>query len=275
MEFIKKNGISIPKLGYGTWQLEGQAAIDGVKYALGEGYRHIDTAQAYGNEAEVGKAVESSGLPRAEIFLTTKIWRDNVAAKNLAASLEESLTRLRTDYVDLLLIHWPVKEVPFLETLEALQKVQQQGKAKLIGVSNFTVAQLREVVDVLGVELATNQVEYHPYLSQKPVFDFLRQHEMFLTAYSPLGRSRLFADPVIAGIAQKHGRSPSQIILRWHVQQPDVVAIPKSATPANISSNYDIFGFALTEEEMQNITALTAKNQRFVNPGFAPEWDKA
>lgn len=275
MLYVEKNGVSVPKLGYGTWQLEGQVAVDGVKFALSTGYRHVDTAQAYGNEAEVGKAIAESGVPRGEIFLTTKIWRDNVGAEALAPSLEESLRRLGTEYVDLLLIHWPVEEVPLAETMEALQKVQQEGKTRLIGVSNFTVAQMTEVVETLGIDIATNQVEYHPHLSQKPVLEFLRKHGQFLTAYSPLGRGRLFDEPVLQEIAAKHKRGVGQVVLRWHVQQPEVVAIPKSATASNTASNHAIFDFSLSEEEMRAITALTAQNKRFVNPGFAPVWDAA
>lgn len=273
MEFVQKNDISIPKLGFGTWQLEGQSAIDGVKHALNVGYRHIDTAQIYGNEAEVGSAIAESYVSRDAVFLTTKIWRDNVASAHLEASLDESLRKLKTDYVDLLLIHWPVEEVPLADTISALNAVQKKGKARLIGVSNFTVSQLKEAID-LGADLTTNQVEYHPYLSQDLILDFARKHDMFLTAYSPLGRMKL-TDDKLTGIAEKHGKTVTQIILRWHVQQPDVVAIPKSATPAHITSNFDIFDFELDANDMQAITHLNHHNQRLINPSFAPKWDAA
>lgn len=274
MEFVQKSGIKIPKLGFGTWMLEGAACVDATLFALKTGYRHIDTAQIYGNEAEVGEAIAESGVARQDIFLTTKIWRDNVSAGKLEESLDESLKKLRTDYVDLLLIHWPVEEVPLSDTIPALKSVQEKGKTKLIGVSNFTVAQMAACVDGLGADLTTNQVEYHPYLSQEAVLDYARAHEMFLTAYSPLGRMKL-ADATIREIAQKHGKTESQIILRWHIQQPDVVAIPKSATSSHIESNFEIFDFVLTDAEMERITALTKQNKRLINPDFAPKWDAA
>lgn len=274
MDYVQKKNISIPKLGLGTWMLEGAACERAVAYALETGYRHIDTAQIYGNEAEVGQAISTGDVARNDIFLTTKIWRDNVAAAKLEKSLDESLKKLKTDYVDLLLIHWPVNEVSLGETIPALKEVQKKGKTRLIGVSNFTVAHMRDAVEKYGADLATNQVEYHPYLSQQPIFDFARSHDMFLTAYSPLGRMKL-RDELLADIAAMKGKSVSQIILRWHIQQPDVVAIPKAASPDHIKSNFEIFDFALSDAEMQKISALTMKNQRLINPDFAPQWDKA
>lgn len=274
MEFVQSNGIRIPKLGFGTWMLEGAVCVDATAAALKAGYRHVDTAQVYGNEAQVGEAIANSGVAREDIFLTTKIWRDNVSAGTLEASLDESLRQLRTDYVDLLLIHWPVDEVPLSDTIPALKAAQDKGKTRLIGVSNFTVSQMAACVDGLGAELATNQVEYHPYLSQEPVLDYARAHDMFLTAYSPLGRMRL-RDETIREIANAHGKTESQVILRWHMQQPDVVAIPKSATAAHIESNFEIFDFALTDAEMDAITGLTHNNKRLINPQFAPKWDVA
>lgn len=271
---VKTHDIAIPKLGLGTWMLSGENCVKAVQHALASGYRHVDTAQIYENEAEVGNALKSAEVPRSDVFLTTKIWRDNVAAKDLAPSLETSLKHLKTDYVDLLLIHWPVEEVPFAEQMEALQKVQQQGKTRLIGVSNFTTEQLCECKEELGVDIVTNQVEYHPYLSQEPVLDFIESHDMFLTAYSPLGRSKLSGDTVLRAIASDHETSVGQVILRWHMQQPHVVAIPKSGTPAHIEANIDIFDFELSENEMMEITALTRKHQRLINPDFSPHWDE-
>lgn len=273
MLFVDAQGISVPKLGLGTWLLKGGECVQAVKDALACGYRHIDTAQIYENEAEVGQAIVESGVARGDVFLTTKIWRDNVRAGNLQHSFEESLRRLRTDYVDLLLIHWPVAEVAFDETMEALMEVQQEGGARLIGVSNFTTTQLHQCVDVLKAPLVTNQVEYHPHLSQGPVMDFLRGHGMFLTAYSPLGRSKINDDPTLRAIADHHGRSVGQVVLRWHMQQPEVVAIPKSGTKAHIEENLAIFDFALGDTEMAAITELTARNNRLINPEFAPRWD--
>lgn len=274
MDYVQKQGINIPKLGFGTWQLTGENCLHGVKFALKTGYKHIDTAQIYENEAEIGQALAESDINRHDIFLTTKVWRDFVAADRLENSVNESLRKLKTDYVDLLLIHWPVDEVPLEETMRALKAVQAAGKTRLIGVSNFTVAQMKTCIEEFGADLATNQVEYHPYLSQDPVLNFARKHDMFLTAYSPLGRMKLQND-TLQRIAQKYGKSETQVILRWHVQQPDVVAIPKSATPAHIASNLDIFDFELDYADMQAITDLNHNNQRLINPSFAPAWDVA
>lgn len=274
MLYVTHRDVSIPKLGLGTWMLRDAECVQAVRYALDAGYRHIDTAQIYENEEAVGEGMKQSGVGRMDIFLTTKIWRENVAGKDLEPSLDESLRRLGTDYADLLLIHWPVEDVPFAEQMEALQAVQRKGKARLIGVSNFTTGQLRECVEELGADLATNQVEYHPYLSQRPVLDFLESHSMFLTAYSPLGRSKLSGDTTLRAIASRHGKSVGQVILRWHMQQPSVVAIPKSGTPAHISANIDIFDFELNEEEMLAITQLTDHQQRLINPEFSPRWDE-
>lgn len=275
MLFVESQGIEVPKLGLGTWMLKGAECVQAVQDAIACGYRHVDTAQAYENEAEVGQAIAQSGVARADIFLTTKIWRDNVRAGDVQHSFEESLRRLRTDYVDLLLIHWPVSDVPFDETMEALMEVQQEGMARLIGVSNFNTTQLHQCADVLKAPLATNQVEYHPHLSQKPVLDFLKAHDMFLTAYSPLGRSKINDDATLKTIAAHHGKSVGQVVLRWHMQQPEVVAIPKSGTKAHIEENFAIFDFELSVEEMTAITELTAKNNRLINPDFAPKWDVA
>lgn len=275
MLLIEKQGVSIPKLGLGTWQLRDEACASAVRYALSVGYRHIDTAQIYQNEAEVGTGIKGSGIARDHVFLTTKIWRDHMRAKDLESSLDESLRKLQTDYVDLLLIHWPVEEVPLAETMHALQEAQRKGKTRLIGVSNFTTAHLRECVEKLGVKLVTNQVEYHPYLSQQPVQDFLNKHDMFLTAYSPLGRGKIFTNETLTSIAANHGKTVGQVILRWHMQQEGVVAIPKSGTKANIENNIALFDFQLKDEEMEAISALRQKHQRLIDPDFAPAWDMA
>ncbi|MCH2548238.1 MAG: aldo/keto reductase [Alphaproteobacteria bacterium] len=274
MLYIESHGVTIPKLGLGTWQLQNEKCINAVKTALKLGYRHIDTAQIYENEECVGQAIAQSSVPRDEIFLTTKIWRDNVSAERLEKSLDASLRKLQTDYVDLLLIHWPVDEVPLDVTMETLQKMQTKAKCRLIGVSNFNTTQLHQCVDKLKMPLATNQVEYHPHLSQKPVLEFLREHNMFLTAYSPMGRSKLAGDATLQAVAVNHGKSVNQVILRWHMQQPEVVAIPKSGTEAHIKENFDIFDFSLSEEEMVAISERTDLHERLIDPDFAPIWDE-
>lgn len=273
MLFLSFDDIRIPALGFGTWKLAGEDCLRATKLALGIGYRHIDTAQIYGNEAEIGQAIKDSGIHRGDIFLTTKIWKDNLAAGALQISTGESLKKLQTDYVDLLLIHWPHSAVPLEEQLRALEDMQESGKARLIGVSNFPVALLRETVETYGVKIANNQVEYHPFLSQKPVLDYLRRNGMFLTAYSPLARGRVAGDPVLQAIAGRHGRDTGQVALRWLVQQGDVAAIPKAASAAHIRSNFDIFDFTLSAEEMAELSALARPDGRIVNPEGAPVWD--
>lgn len=267
------NGTKVPVLGYGTWQLTGGACRESVINALGMGYRHIDTAQIYENEAEVGFGIARSGVVREDIFLTTKIWRSNLGAAQVIPSFEESLRKLQTDYVDLLLIHWPMNEIPFAESLEQFVKLQKSGKVLNIGVSNFTVSQVREVVKQ-GYPIITNQAEYHPLLSQTALLNCCHAEGMFLTAYSPLARGAVMDDPTLQAIAAKHNKSPAQITLRWLVQQPGVVAIPKAASAKNAQANLEIFSFELSESEMQSISAL-ARNLRVVNPSFAPKWDSA
>jgi 2,5-diketo-D-gluconate reductase B len=275
MDNLSFQNIKIPALGLGTWQLRGKECTASVATALGMGYRHIDTAQIYENESEVGEGIKKSGVARGDIFLTTKVWMDRLRDGDLQKSADESLKRLKTDYVDLLLIHWPVEDVPFAEQLKALQDVQKKGKAKLIGVSNFTVAQTKHVTDEIKAVIATNQVEYHPYLSQKPVLDFCRRHGMFLTAYSPVARGAVTKDKIIQEIAKKHGKTPGQVTLRWLIQQGNVAAIPKAASEKHLKENLEIFDFKLADDEMKRIHALAAPDGRLIDPDWAPAWDKA
>jgi 2,5-diketo-D-gluconate reductase B len=275
MEYITVKDVKVPALGYGTWQLRGRECLTGVESAIAHGYRHIDTAQIYENESEVGDAIKHAPVVRDDIFLTTKVWMDRVKDGDLQKSVEESLERLRTDHVDLLLIHWPVMDVPFEEQLRALQDVQASGKTRLIGVSNFTVAQMKEVVEAIGAPIANNQVEYHPFLSQKPVLDYIRAHGMFLTAYSPIARGKVKDSGVINEIAAAHDKSPGQIALRWLIQQDRVAAIPKAASEEHLRGNIQIFDFHLTENEMKMIDAIGSPEGRMISPQWAPDWDAA
>lgn len=275
MKTIALQGHEMPVLGFGTWKLTGAEAVKAVDFALNTGYRHVDTAQIYENEAEVGDGLKQSGVARDQIFLTTKVWRNQFADGTVAQSVDESLKKLKTDYVDLLLVHWPFPETPVAKLVEGVMKAQQDGKAKLIGVSNFNVAQMEEAIKISGGKICNNQVEYHPYLSQKPVLDFTRRNKMVLTAYSPIARGKAIKDTVLKEIGLKYGKNAGQIALRWLVQQDGVAAIPKSATPENIKSNIDIFDFELSGEDMQKIHALASEEGRQVNPDFAPKWDKA
>lgn len=275
MKTLDVQNKSIPTLGFGTWKLFGDECVTATELALDTGYRHIDTAQIYENEAEVGQAIKNSGIDRGNIFLTTKVWMENVSQNKMAESVDESLRKLKTDYVDLLLIHWPVDNVPLKEQMESLQAIQQSGKAHLIGVSNYPVSLMREVLDDYGVKVANNQVEYHPFLSQKPVLDFAEAHYMWVTAYSPLARGAVAGNPVLKRIGQKYGKSEGQVTLRWLIQQDNVAAIPKAASEAHIRNNFNIYDFILSDEEMNAIFALARPDGRLINPGWAPQWDEA
>jgi 2,5-diketo-D-gluconate reductase B len=272
MKHLDVKGARIPALGFGTWQLSGRGCHEAVRQALELGYRHLDTAQMYGNETEVGRAIRDSGLPRREIFLTTKVAPGNLAAAKVRGSTEESLRRLGLEQVDLLLIHWPSGEAPLAETLAALAKLREQGKTRFIGVSNFNVALLKQAVETLGADLLGNQVEYHPFLSQRAVMGALKRYGMMLTAYSPLGRGQVQRSPVLTAIGRKYDKSAAQVTLRWLIDQDHVAAIPKAASAAHTASNLDIFDFTLSAEDRAAIDALRG-NRRVVDPGWGPAWD--
>ncbi len=261
----------VPALGLGTWQLSGDEARGGVAHALDLGYRHLDTAQVYENEAAVGDGLRASDVERDAVFLTTKVWRDQLRHRDLIASTDESLRKLKVDYVDLLLVHWPSDEVELAETLDALQEVQHAEKARHLGVSNFTPSLLAEALR-LAPGLVCNQVEYHPYLDQSDLLEVVHEHGLFLTAYSPIARGRVLEDDVIREIAEAHGKSPAQVTLRWLLQQDRVAAIPKAASAEHRAANFDIFDFALSDEEMTRIAGLAREDGRIIDPEFAPAW---
>ncbi|WP_321944279.1 aldo/keto reductase [Paraburkholderia tropica] len=262
----------MPALGFGTWELEGDVCVDAVSRALDVGYRHVDTAVRYGNEAQVGRALRASGIARDELFVTTKVWHDALRHDDVLASLERSLDRLGLDYVDLFLVHWPNPAVPLAETLAAMGEARASGRARHIGVSNFTIAHLKEGCDVLDATLDAHQFELHPYLDQTALIAATRQRGMIVEAYQPLAGGLVIRDAEIAEIARRYNRSAAQIALRWLMDQPDVVAIPRSRNAANIASNLAIFDFELDAADIQRIDGLRG-NRRFVNPAFAPQWD--
>ena len=273
MKTVTVAGVKIPALGLGTWQLEGAAARRMTEAALSLGYRHIDTAAVYGNEREVGEAIRASGVSRDEIFLTTKIWNDAHRNGELQRAAEASLRRLGLDHVDLLLIHWPVPEVPLADTIGALNDTLERGLTRAIGVSNFTVDLIVEATRLSKAQLATNQVEYHPYLNQQKVLEIARSHAMTVTAYSPLAHGKVLKDPVLGEIAAAHGRTVSQVVLRWLTQQADVIAVPKTASVDRAKENFEAQGFDLSEHDMARIFDLARADGRVIDPGFAPEWD--
>lgn len=272
-DLVAREGAHIPALGFGTSQLGDCADI--VATALKLGYRHIDTAWKYGSEEGVGKGIRLSGVPRSEIFLTTKVSHEYLRADDFARSVDESLKRLHVDYVDMLHVHWPSPEkVPLSETMGALAKAKRQGLTRHIGVANFNIALLEESIATCPEPLATLQAEYHPYLDQTKVLDYCRRKGLVFTAYCPLARGRLFNDPVLADIAAQRGRTIAQIALRWLMQQGNIAAIPRSANPQHIEESLKIFDFELTPEEMQRISLLKRPDGRIANPkGRAPEWD--
>lgn len=275
MHHVNANGAHIPALGLGTWEIRGDTARQIVDLALTIGYRHIDTAQMYGNEADVGAAISGSSVARDDIFLTTKIWPDHFADGDLQRATEASLQKLQVDAVDLLLLHWPSPTIALAETIKALNEIKLSGMARHIGVSNFTVALIEQALALSDEPLVNNQVEYHPFLSQRRVLEKTRAAGLSLTAYCPIARGKVFGNETIESIAATHQKSPAQITLRWLVQQDGVIAIPRTAKEANARSNFEIFDFSLSDDEMTRISALASPRGRLVNPaGMSPDWDR-
>jgi 2,5-diketo-D-gluconate reductase B len=261
---LSAHGATMPVIGLGTSGM-GDVRAENIATALKLGYRHIDTAWKYGTERQVGEGIRASGVPRAEIFLCTKVSHEYLHADDFARSVDESLKTLGVDYVDLLLVHWPNLEIPLSETMTALAKAKRQGLARHVGVANFNIALLDQAIALCPEPLVTLQAEYHPYLDQTKLLDAVRQRGMAFIAYCPLGRGRLFSDPVLAEIATARGRSIAQIALRWLMQQ-GVAAIPRSSNPTRIADNYNVFDFTLSNGEMARIAALKRPNGRIANP---------
>jgi diketogulonate reductase-like aldo/keto reductase len=273
MASVTANGAKIPVIGLGTWELSGDTCVKAVEAALACGYRHIDTARMYGNEVEVGEGLRAGGLPRDDVFVTTKVWYDDLAAGDLERAAEASLKRLGLDHVDLLLIHWPNPAIPLAESIPALCTAKRRGLSRHIGVANFPVALLDEAVELANEKLVVNQCEYHPHLDQSAVLAACRRHDIAFTSYCPLGRGGLIDDAAIGDIARRLGRTASQIMLRWHVQQDGVVAIPRSRSPAHIQENGQVFDFALSEADMAALFAMRRPDARIAKPTWQPVWD--
>ncbi len=274
MQTVSAHGATIPAIGFGTWANTGEAGARAVAEAIRIGYRHLDTAASYGNEDRVGEGIRASGVPRDQIFITTKVGPQDLGEREFFTSVERSLKQLKVDQVDLLLIHWPSKVLSVADTIRPLNEAKRRGWTKHIGVSNFTIKLLTEAWAATKEPIVTNQVEYHPYLTQENLVSFMRGKDMILTAYSPLGRQVILDDPVIVGVAKKHGKTPAQVVLRWDIQQKNVVPIPKSTKFANIRANFEIFDFALDDADMKALAALGAKKQRIADwPPASPEWD--
>jgi 2,5-diketo-D-gluconate reductase B len=271
---IDANGAKIPLVGLGTWELRGRACARVVEQALRLGYRHIDTAEMYDNEREVGDGLRASGLKRNAFFVTTKIWPSHFAPRALERAARDSLMRLRLSEVDLLLLHWPNPQIPLAETIPALCKVKRDGLARHIGVSNFTVALLEEALAVATEPLVCDQVECHPYLDQSKVIAACHEHGMAVVAYSPIARGNAKNDKVLAGIGAVHKKTAAQICLRYLVQQ-DIVVIPRTGKLERLSENAALFDFALSDEEMAEIAALSRSGGRIVDWAYSGSmnWD--
>ena len=270
MLFVEANGATIPATGLGTWELRGRTCARVVEQAIRLGYRHIDNAQVYENEREVGDALRASGVKRDDIFVTTKVWTTHFAPHDLERSTKESLNKLHLAAVDLLLLHWPNPRVPLKETLGALAHVKQLGLARHIGVSNFTVALIEQAVAACPEPLVCDQVEFHPYLDQNKVKEACARNGMALVAYSPVAKGRIKNDRTLAG--QAYGKTAAQVCLRWLVQQ-NVSAIPRTSRIERLSENFDIFDFELSSEEMAKISRVGSAGGRLTDFGFSPKWD--
>jgi diketogulonate reductase-like aldo/keto reductase len=270
---VRAGDVAIPVIGLGTWQLDNGSAQPLVEKALELGYRHIDTAQAYRNEQDVGAALAATGVSRDEIFLTTKVWVDHFAQGDLQKSVDGSLKRLKVPQVDLLLLHWPKPKPALAETMAALNDVHARGLARAIGLSNFPSIVMAKAQAASEAPIATNQVEYHPYLSQRTLIAKAKAMGSSITAWSPLAQGKIADDRVLIEIGQAHGKTPGQVTLRWQVQQ-GVVTIPRTRNPARLAENFDIFDFALSDAEMARIFGLARSDGRLGNwLDAAFEWD--
>lgn len=270
---LSAHGAEIPTIGFGTSGM-GDDCSAPIVMALELGYRHLDTAWKYGNEPAVGEAMRASGLPRSEIFLTTKVSHEYLRAADFARSVDESLENLQVDYVDLLLVHWPNQEIPLAETMRALAKAKRDGLARHVGVANFNIAMIDQAIALCPEPLVALQAEYHPYLDQSKLLEACRQRGLIYIAYCPLGRGRIFNDPVLDEIARAKGKSIAQVALRWLLQKSIVAPIPRSANAQRIADNLDVFDFTLSDDDVARIDALKRANGRIANPaGRAPAWD--
>jgi 2,5-diketo-D-gluconate reductase B len=274
MILVEAHGARIPAVGLGTMTMKDALCVDIVATALKLGYRHLDTAERYGNEAEVGQGLHSSGIKREDVFVTTKVYWDRLAPGEFERSVDESLKKLKLSSVDLLLIHWPSPKVPLKDSIGALCQAKRAGLTKHVGVANFTVPMIEEAVQLASEPLVTNQIEVHPYLDQTKVIAACRRHGLSVTAYCPLARGKVPGDEMLIRIGKAHGKSASQVVLRFLVQQ-GLIVIPRTSNKARLAENLAIFDFKLSDQEMTEIAGLKRPDGRVVNPPHAPQWDAA
>ncbi|WP_138429320.1 aldo/keto reductase [Fodinibius saliphilus] len=271
MQYKNIQGLEVPEIGLGTYKLHDRECSKIVRTALDLGYRHIDTAQMYKNEREIGEALNVSNVPREDIFLSTKIWHTNLDADDVLQSTEESLRQLDTPYVDLLMIHWPNDQYDLRPTIESMLVLRDQGKAMNIGVSNFPLDLLKIANDEIRAPIFCNQVEFHPFIDQLDLLDYAIEKDIMVTAYSPLAQGKVTENKEMQEIAEKYDKSPAQISLRWLIEQENVVAIPKASNEEHLKENFEVFDFFLEDEDFDRIDQLE-KTTRLVNPSFAPNW---
>ena len=266
--------VKIPKLGFGTWKLQGKSCQKAVLKALEVGYRHIDTAQAYDNEENIGQALQESQIDRAEVFLTTKVWKDYLDFRDVLLTVSQSLEKLKVNYIDLLLIHWPHPQFPLEDTLSAFKELVETEKVRYVGVSNFPSKELNQACKIYP-KIICNQVEYHPFIDQRFLLRSIQKNKMFLTAYSPLARGEVLKNTTLKSIAKKYNKTVPQVVLRWLLDQKNVIAIPKAKNLNHIVSNFKVFDFSLDPKDQKKINQLTKKNKRLVHPSWAPlSWKK-
>ena len=272
MEVLQTQGISLPRLGLGTFRMQGDVCRAAVESALALGYRHIDTAEMYANEEAIGAAIAASGVARKELHVTTKVWNENLAPDAMRRAFDTSLKKLRLDQVDLYLVHWPAPKMNLPSMFETLMKLKQEGRTRAIGVANFNIALLKTVVEDIRVPIACDQIEYHVMLDQTKVKKYLDAKSIPLVAYCPLAQGRAASDPTLLAIGKKHGASAAQVALKWLLDQHGVAAIPKASRAESQKANFDALNIGLDDEDIKAIAGLP-KDKRFVNPGFSPAWD--
>jgi 2,5-diketo-D-gluconate reductase B len=272
MEYLQTQEIKLPRLGLGTFRMQGDACRAAVESALALGYRHIDTAEMYGNEEAIGAAISAGRIARQDLHVTTKVWHENLAPDTIRRAFDTSLKKLRLDHVDLYLVHWPSKNMDLTAIFETLMKLQAEGRTRAIGVANFNTALLKKVVEEIKAPIACNQVEYHVMLDQTKLTNYLSARSIPLVAYCPLAQGKAASEETLSAIGRKHGGTAAQVALKWLLDQDGVAAIPKASRRESQKANLDALKLKLDDEDRKAIAALP-KNKRCVNPGFAPAWD--
>ena len=272
MESLKTQGISLPRLGLGTFRMQGDVCRAAVESALALGYRHIDTAEMYANEEAIGPAIAASGVARKDLHVTTKVWHENLAPDAIRRAFDTSLKKLKLDHVDLYLVHWPSPNMNLTAVMETLMKLKEEGRTRAIGVANFNIALLRKAVEEIKAPIACNQIEYHVMLDQTPVRKYLASKSIPLVAYCPLAQGRAATNETLMAIGRKHNASAAQVALKWLLDQDGVAAIPKASRAESQQANLGALKVQLDDDDRKAIASLP-KDQRFVKPGFSPVWD--